>query len=84
MLLRFVPPRPRGIWDVSHAVLAGGVGVAVLAGSVWMVYELEILKARHFSLRRLRRQAPPEEGSEAAVEELLEARGVGEAALPER
>jgi UDP-GlcNAc:undecaprenyl-phosphate GlcNAc-1-phosphate transferase len=84
MQLRFVPPRPRGNWDVSHAVLAGGVGLGVLAASIWMVYELEILKARHFRLKRLRRQAQGEEGTEEAVEELLEARGVQEPALPKR
>jgi UDP-GlcNAc:undecaprenyl-phosphate GlcNAc-1-phosphate transferase len=83
MLLRFMPPRPRGIWDVSHAILAGGVGLAVLAGSVWMVYELEILKVRHFRLRR-RGAAMEEEGTEEAVEELLEAGAVEEPALPER
>jgi hypothetical protein len=29
-------------------VIAAVVGLAVLAASVWMVYTLEILKARHF------------------------------------
>jgi hypothetical protein len=43
-----VPPRPFGIWSVSHSVIAAVVGVGVLAASVWMVYTLEILKARHF------------------------------------
>ena len=72
MLLRFMPPRPGGEWDASHTILAGLVGLGVLAGSIWMVYELEILKARHF---RLRRAVPPvrEEGREEAVEEVLEA-----------
>jgi UDP-GlcNAc:undecaprenyl-phosphate/decaprenyl-phosphate GlcNAc-1-phosphate transferase len=72
MLLRFVPPRPGGEWDASHTILAGAVGLGVLAGSVWMVYELEILKFRHFRLRRTM-SAEEEEGREAAVEEVLEA-----------
>jgi hypothetical protein len=47
------------------------------------VYELEILKVRHFRLRR-RGAAMEEEGTEEAVEELLEAGAVEEPALPER
>jgi UDP-GlcNAc:undecaprenyl-phosphate GlcNAc-1-phosphate transferase len=80
MLLRFVPPRPGGEWDASHTILAGAVGLAVLAGSVWMVYELEILKFRHFRLRRVHE---PEEGTEEAVEALLEAGVTKEPAYPE-
>jgi hypothetical protein len=48
IMLRFVPPRPFGVWSVSHSVIAAVVGVGVLAASAWMVYTLEILKARHF------------------------------------
>jgi hypothetical protein len=47
ILLRFVPPRPAGVWDTGHVLIALAVGVLVLAASVWMVYTLEILKARH-------------------------------------
>jgi UDP-GlcNAc:undecaprenyl-phosphate GlcNAc-1-phosphate transferase len=47
ILLRFVPPRPAGIWNTGHVLIAAGVGVLVLLASVWMVYTLEILKARH-------------------------------------
>src|ERR671930_347236 len=47
ILLRFVPPRPLGNWDLGNTLIAAGVGVVVLAASAWMVYTLEILKARH-------------------------------------
>jgi UDP-GlcNAc:undecaprenyl-phosphate GlcNAc-1-phosphate transferase len=47
ILLRFVPPRPAGIWNTGHVLIASGVGVVVLIASIWMVYTLEILKARH-------------------------------------
>jgi UDP-GlcNAc:undecaprenyl-phosphate GlcNAc-1-phosphate transferase len=73
MLLRFVPPRPLGDWDTSHALIGAGAGLFVLAGSVYMVYELEILKARHFSVLGLRRTSPAEEEHEDAVEELITA-----------
>ena len=39
-----------------------------------MVYELEILKARHFSVLGLRRASPDVEEPEEAVEELMHAR----------
>jgi UDP-GlcNAc:undecaprenyl-phosphate GlcNAc-1-phosphate transferase len=61
IMLRFVPPRPFGVWSVHNSVIAAVVGVVVLAASVWMVYTLEILKARHFraiGLGRFVREAP--------------------------
>jgi UDP-GlcNAc:undecaprenyl-phosphate GlcNAc-1-phosphate transferase len=73
MLLRFVPPRPMGDWDLENALICGGAGLVVAAGSVWMVYELEILKARHFQVLGLRRLRPSEEQPEDAVEQFLEA-----------
>src|SRR3712207_2476462 len=73
MLLRFVPPRPLGEWDPGNAAICGVAGLFVLAGSVYMVYELEILKARHFSVLGLRRQPPEVEEPEEPVEELLHA-----------
>ncbi|HEX8120005.1 MAG TPA: MraY family glycosyltransferase [Solirubrobacteraceae bacterium] len=69
MLVRFVPPRPRGIWNTDHALIVGGVGVLILIGSVWMVYQLEILKDRHFQVLARRRTPPPEGETEEAVEE---------------
>lgn len=73
MLLRFVPPRPLGLWDTGNALICAGAGLFVLAGSVYMVYELEILKARHFSVLGLRRASPDVEEPEEAVEELMHA-----------
>jgi UDP-GlcNAc:undecaprenyl-phosphate GlcNAc-1-phosphate transferase len=74
MLLRFVPPRPLGIWDAGNTVVCAIAGVLVLAGSVWMVYTLEILKARHFQALGLRRPAPEVEEREGAVEVVIHAR----------
>lgn len=73
MLLRFVPPRPLGIWDTGNVLICGGAGLVVVAGSIYMVYELEILKARHFSVLGLRRLPRQAEEPEAAVEELIHA-----------
>ena len=66
VLVRFVPPRPRGTWDLGNALVVSTAGVLVVVASVWMVYALEILKARHFEALGLRRQPPPER--EEAVE----------------
>ena len=55
LLARFVPPRPRGDWDLERSLLLTGVGLLVIAASVWMVYSLEILKARHFQAVGLKR-----------------------------
>jgi UDP-GlcNAc:undecaprenyl-phosphate/decaprenyl-phosphate GlcNAc-1-phosphate transferase len=72
ILLRFVPPRPRGMWDLENALICGAVGVLVVAASVWMVYALEILKARHLrALRFGREPAEVEEEPEEAVERAL-------------
>jgi UDP-GlcNAc:undecaprenyl-phosphate GlcNAc-1-phosphate transferase len=73
MLLRFVPPRPGGEWDTGNAIICGAAGIGVVLTSVWMVYELEILKARHFSRIGLKRLSPAEEEPEDAMEELLHA-----------
>ena len=71
MLLRFVPPRPRGRWDLENAVAAGAGALVVLAVSVWMIYVLEIIKDRH--LRALRLARAPEEEREEAVERAVTA-----------
>jgi UDP-GlcNAc:undecaprenyl-phosphate GlcNAc-1-phosphate transferase len=74
ILLRFEPPRPRGTWELDNTLIAVGVGLFVLAASVWMVSTLEILKARHLQvLRRGRPEAEPER--EEAVERALTAGG---------
>ena len=74
ILLRFVPPRPLGHWDLGNTLIAIAVGLVVLAASIWMVYTLEILKSRHLQLlRRGRAEAEPER--EEAVERALTADG---------
>jgi UDP-GlcNAc:undecaprenyl-phosphate/decaprenyl-phosphate GlcNAc-1-phosphate transferase len=73
VLIRFVPPRPRGEWDLENSLIVGGVGILVLAASVWMVYTLEILKARHLRVLGFGRFATREEEREEAVEEVLTA-----------
>jgi UDP-GlcNAc:undecaprenyl-phosphate/decaprenyl-phosphate GlcNAc-1-phosphate transferase len=70
ILLRFVPPRPRGDWDLGNALIGAGAGLVVVAASVWMIYALEIVKARHLQRLGLRR---PEPEREAAVERALTA-----------
>ena len=73
ILVRFVPPRPRGEWDLENALVVAGVGVLVLAASLWMVYTLEILKARHLRVLGFGRFATREEEREEAVERVLDA-----------
>jgi UDP-GlcNAc:undecaprenyl-phosphate GlcNAc-1-phosphate transferase len=71
---RFVPPRPGGEWDVGNTVLVALFGVVVAAASIWMVYTLEILKARHLRVLGFKRfGAEPEGEREEAVEQVLEA-----------
>jgi UDP-GlcNAc:undecaprenyl-phosphate GlcNAc-1-phosphate transferase len=73
ILLRFVPPRPRGQWDLENALVVGAVGIVVLAASVWMVYTLEILKARHLRVLGFGRFGTREAEREEAVERVLTA-----------
>ncbi|HEY3205598.1 MAG TPA: MraY family glycosyltransferase [Gaiellaceae bacterium] len=73
ILLRFEPPRPLGNWQLDNTLIAIGVGLVVLAASVWMVYTLEIIKSRH--LQVLRRGKPEEPEREEAVERALSAGG---------
>ncbi len=80
LLARFVPPRPRGDWDLQNSLLLTGVGLLVIGGSIWMVYSLEILKSRHLhavGLRRFGHDAVADElegEPEEAVERALEAK----------
>jgi UDP-GlcNAc:undecaprenyl-phosphate/decaprenyl-phosphate GlcNAc-1-phosphate transferase len=74
ILLRFVPPRPRGHWNLDNSLIVSAAAVGVLAASIWMVYALEILKTRHLQALRFRgRPAEPEEEREEAVERALTA-----------
>jgi UDP-GlcNAc:undecaprenyl-phosphate GlcNAc-1-phosphate transferase len=58
ILVRFVPPRPLGDWDLGNSLIVAGSGLAVVGASIWMVYTLEILKFRHLDALRLRRIRP--------------------------
>ena len=75
LLLRFAPPRPGGELDTSNALIATAAGLFVIAASAWLVYTLEIVKARHLHAIGLGRFAPPavdEEPEEGEEEEALE------------
>ena len=65
LLLRFEPPRPLGHWQLDNTLIALGVGMVVLAASVWMVYTLEILKSRHLQVLRRGKLAEEPEREEA-------------------
>ena len=73
ILVRFVPPRPGGDWDLGNSLVVAGAGLLVMAASVWMVYTLEILKARHLQVLGFRGRAEPPEEREEAVERALTA-----------
>jgi UDP-GlcNAc:undecaprenyl-phosphate/decaprenyl-phosphate GlcNAc-1-phosphate transferase len=78
ILVRFVSPRPHGDWDLGNTLVVIGAGLAVAAASVWMVYTLEILKARHLQALGFKRSAEmpaQDEGAdrEEAVERALTA-----------
>jgi UDP-GlcNAc:undecaprenyl-phosphate GlcNAc-1-phosphate transferase len=73
MLVRFVPPRPGGEWDLTNSLIVAGAGLFVAAASVWMVYTLEILKARHLQALGLGRFSVPADEREEAVERALTA-----------
>jgi UDP-GlcNAc:undecaprenyl-phosphate GlcNAc-1-phosphate transferase len=68
ILLRFVPPRPHGSWELRNALIGAGAGLVVIAASVWMVYTLEILKSRYLERLGLRRGAVAAEEEEEPVE----------------
>jgi len=69
ILLRFVPPRPHGHWNLENTAIEAGVGLIVIVASVWMIYELEILKRRHLQRLGFRVQTP-EPADEPAEREL--------------
>jgi UDP-GlcNAc:undecaprenyl-phosphate/decaprenyl-phosphate GlcNAc-1-phosphate transferase len=54
---RFLPPRPRGDWDVSNAVVAGLIGIAAIGASIYIAYLLEIFKLANPRIRRREDQA---------------------------
>jgi UDP-GlcNAc:undecaprenyl-phosphate GlcNAc-1-phosphate transferase len=73
ILLRFVPPRPLGHWDLGNTLIDVAYGVLVVAASIWMIYSLEILKSRHLQVLRGKAAREPEEDHEEAVEQVLTA-----------
>ena len=73
ILIRFVPPRPFGQWNLGNSLIVGAVGVVVAAASVWMVYTLEILKARHLRVLGFGRWATRVDEREEAVERAVTA-----------
>jgi UDP-GlcNAc:undecaprenyl-phosphate/decaprenyl-phosphate GlcNAc-1-phosphate transferase len=54
---RFLPPRPHGHWDLSNALVAGGVALLAVAASVYIAYLLEIIKLANPRIRRRDEQA---------------------------
>jgi UDP-GlcNAc:undecaprenyl-phosphate/decaprenyl-phosphate GlcNAc-1-phosphate transferase len=78
ILVRFYSPRPQGDWDLGNTAIVLAAGLVVAAASVWMVYTLEILKARHLQVLGFKRSSGQEdrEGDserEEAVERVLTA-----------
>ena len=73
ILIRFVPPRPFGEWNLVNSLIVGAMGLFVLAASAWMVYTLEILKARHLRVLGFGRWAAQVEEREEAVERAVTA-----------
>jgi UDP-GlcNAc:undecaprenyl-phosphate/decaprenyl-phosphate GlcNAc-1-phosphate transferase len=57
---RFLPPRPRGDWDLSNTLLAGGMALLALVASVYIAYLLEIIKLASPRIRRREEQARDE------------------------
>jgi UDP-GlcNAc:undecaprenyl-phosphate GlcNAc-1-phosphate transferase len=79
ILVRFFSPRPQGEWDLGNSLIVIGAGLFVAAASIWMVYTLEILKARHLEALGFKRAAvggerEEESEREEAVERALTAR----------
>lgn len=68
MLVRFVPPRPSGDWDAGNSLVVSATGLAVVLGSVWMIYTLEILKFHRLDRVRLRRARPAASEAEIRAE----------------
>jgi UDP-GlcNAc:undecaprenyl-phosphate GlcNAc-1-phosphate transferase len=76
ILVRFFSPRPHGDWDLGNTLIVVGAGLVVAAASIWMVYTLEILKARHLEALGFKRSTEGETGEngrerEEAVERAL-------------
>jgi hypothetical protein len=58
---RFLPPRPHGELDVSHAAVDAVIGLAAIATSIYIVYLLEIVKLMNPRIRRREAEARAQE-----------------------
>jgi UDP-GlcNAc:undecaprenyl-phosphate/decaprenyl-phosphate GlcNAc-1-phosphate transferase len=63
---RFLPPRPRGDWDVSNAIVSVTIGLAALLASIYIAYLLEIVKLANPRVRRRDEEARREEQRRSA------------------
>jgi UDP-GlcNAc:undecaprenyl-phosphate GlcNAc-1-phosphate transferase len=63
---RFLPPRPRGDWDVSNAIVSVTIGLAALLASIYIAYLLEIVKLANPRIRRRDEEARREEQRRSA------------------
>ena len=63
---RFLPPRPKGDWDLSNAIIAGAIAVAAVAASIYIAYLLEIVKLANPRIRRREEQARRETERQSA------------------
>ena len=63
---RFLPPRPKGDWDLSNTIVAGLIGVAALGASIYIAYLLEIVKLANPRIRRREEQARRETERQSA------------------
>ena len=60
LTVRFLPPNPKGSWDATNTAIDAAVALAALAASLFVVYQLEILKYRHVRMLGLARRATAE------------------------
>ena len=58
---RFLPPRPHGELDVSHAVVDAVIGLLAIATSLYIVFLLEIVKLMNPRIRRREAEARAQE-----------------------
>src|SRR5205807_3534876 len=54
---RFIRPHAHGSWHLWRSVAVGGIGLAALAASIYMVYLLEIVKLANPRIRRREAEA---------------------------
>jgi len=81
ILTRFLPPRSGDAWDLGNTLILAGAGLFIIAASVWMVYTLEIVKARHLRAIGLARRGPLDD--EGALEHALTARSSEPTEVPD-